>query len=56
MISFSKKPDAPPAPKVAKDRVLDEMPTAAAVEKTRKARSDGTVRRDRQKAEDNRLL
>lgn len=55
MIAFVKKTDAQPAPEQAEENRFEQIRKAAA-ERHRKADTDGTRRRDRQKAEDNRLI
>lgn len=56
MITFVKKTnDAQPLPKPVEENRFEEIRKAAA-ERHRKADTDGTRRRARQKAEDNRLL
>lgn len=55
MISFAKKTDPQPPPQQIEDNRFEQIRKAAA-ERHRKSDTDGTRRRDRQKAEDSRLL
>lgn len=55
MISFEKKPAPQLLPTEAKDDRFEQIRKAAA-ERRKKSDTDGTRRRDRQKAEDNRLI
>ena len=55
MISFTKKPAPQPSPRDAEDNRFEQIRKAAA-ERHKKSDTDGTRRRDRQKAEDNRLI
>jgi hypothetical protein len=55
MISFIKKPTQQPSPTEAEDNRFEQIRKAAA-ERHKKSDTDGTRRRDRQNAEDNRLI
>lgn len=55
MISFAKKTDPQPLAKEAEANRFDDIRKAAA-ERHRKSDTDGTRRRDRQTAENNRLI
>jgi hypothetical protein len=55
MIPLVKKPDPQPSPKEAEDNRLEQVRKAAA-ERHKKSDTDGTRRRARQTAEDNRLI
>jgi hypothetical protein len=55
MISFEKKTGPQPRPEQAEDNRFEQIRREAA-ERHRKSDTDGTRRRDRQKAEDNRLI
>jgi hypothetical protein len=55
MIAFVKKTDTKPEPDSVEDNRFEQIRKAAA-ERHRKADTDGKRRRDRQKADDNRLL
>ena len=55
MISFVKNIGPQPTPKEAADDRFEQIRKAAA-DRHREANTDGTTRRGRQKAEDNRLL
>ena len=55
MISFVKKTDTQPTPKQVEENRFEQIRNAVA-ERHRKSDTDGTRRRARQKAEDNRLI
>lgn len=55
MISFVKKTDTQPTPRQVEDNRFEQIRKAAA-EQHRKVDTDGKRRRDRQKADDNRLI
>ena len=55
MISFVKKSDPQPLPKEVEDNRFEQI-RKEALERHRKSDTDGTRRRERQKAEDSRLL
>jgi hypothetical protein len=55
MISFIKKPVAQPSAPETEDNRFEQIHKAAA-ERHKKSDPDGTRRRDRQKAQDNRLI
>ncbi|MBI1622879.1 hypothetical protein [Aquamicrobium zhengzhouense] len=55
MITFVKKPDPQPDPDKAEENRFEQI-RKAATERHRKSDTDGTRRRARQKAEDNRLI
>ena len=55
MISFMKKPDPQQPPEYVDDNRFEQIRKAAAA-RHRKSDTDGTRRRARQKAEDNRLI
>jgi len=55
MISFVRKPLTPPSEKAEEENRFEQIRKAAA-ERHNKSDTDGTRRRDRQKADDNRLL
>ncbi|PWK61964.1 hypothetical protein C8K44_12928 [Aminobacter sp. AP02] len=55
MIAFAKKTHPQQTSKQVEDNRFEQIRKAAA-ERHRKADTDGTRRRDRQKAEDNRLI
>jgi hypothetical protein len=55
MISYVKKTEAKPLPKEVEDNRFEQIRKAAA-ERHRKSDTDGARRRDRQKADDNRLV
>ncbi len=55
MISFVKKAAPQPSPSVAEDNRFEQI-RKAAEDRHKKSDTDGTRRRDRQKADDNRLI
>ena len=55
MISFVKKTDTQPTPKQVEENRFEQIRKAVA-KRHRKSDTDGTRRRARQKAEDNRLI
>jgi len=55
MISYVKKTEPQPLPKEALDDRFEQI-RKAALERHQKSDTDGTRRRDRQKADDNRLI
>ena len=55
MITFERKTDTPPPTKEVEDNRFEQIRKAAA-ERHRKSDTDGTRRRDKQTAENNRLI
>lgn len=55
MITFTKNADAKPAPSESEDNRFEQI-RQAAKERHRKSDTDGALRRDRQAAENNRLI
>lgn len=55
MIAYGPKPNVPPVPEETEENRFERIRKEAA-ERHRKADTDGTRRRDRQTAEDNRLM